>query len=427
MTATLPTPITAEHAPKQRLATFDGIRGLCALLIMFVHVAFATIVLSSAAGPPPAGIWSILAAGEGGSLGPFFILSGMLLYRPFVRMTLTGAERPRLGRYFARRAARILPACWLVMAASLLVLNLDQINGVWDVLRPFLLLQVYDSHYYAGMDVLWTVPTEVQYYLALPLIVWATHGIAARFAGDVVRQSRVLLVVPAVLIVVQFVWTAWLHGTYDTWTPLFFYPLGIVGVFGMGMAFAVWSVRTEVAPDTAPRYFALARRRPNLFWLGALAVYAVNCAQPFAVPGTADWVGAPAATVRTVLLLLFTFFVMAPLCVPGATSRFMERVLTNPPMRYLGRISYGLYVWHFFVMYLVFGSGSIFGETVPVQMLLGKFGFWELYLPTLVGTIVLSTLSWYLVENPIIRVVDRWTTPRPAPLAGSGPSSVATG
>lgn len=399
--------------PRVRSATFDGIRGWCAVSIVFVHVAFATIVLSSAAGPPPQGIWSILAAGEGGSLGPFFILSGMLLYRPFVRMTMSGGSAPALGQYFMRRAARILPACWLVMALCLVLLNLDTITGPWDVLRPFLLMQVYDNHYYAGMDVLWTVPTEVQFYIGLPIVAFLAHAWAKR-VDDPVRRSRRLMVTPAVLLVAQFVWTAYLYTEYQTWTSLFFWPFGIIGVFGMGMAFAIWNVRAELVPDRAPRFFAAARRHGNWFWLGALAVYAVNCAQPFAVPGTADWITTPAALVRTTLLLLFSFFLMAPLVVPGGTTRYMEAVLSNGVARYVGRISYGIYVWHFFVMYLVFGSGSIFGKTVPVQMLLGTFGFWELFLPTLAGTLILSSLSWHFFEQPIINLVGRLTAPVPA-------------
>lgn len=418
MAAVITAPPTTTGTPVGRLATLDGIRGVCAVLILFGHVAFSTIVLSSAAGPPPAGIWSILAAGEGGSLGTFFVLSGMLLYRPFVRVTLTGSARPALGAYAARRAARLLPACWVAMTLCLLLLNLDQIGGAWDVLRPYLLAQVYDAHNYAGMDVLWTVPAEAQFYIVLPLLAWVSHLIARR-ADDVVSRARRLLVVPALLVVGQFVWTAYLYTAYETWNPAFFYPLGIIGIIGLGMAFAVWTVRAEAAPDRAPRFFGAVRRRPNLFWLGALAMYLINCAHPFAVPGTADWVSAPAALVRNLLMLLFTFFLMAPLCVPGASSRFMNRVLTLPPVVYVGRISYGVYVYHFFVMYLVFGSGSIFGETVPVQMLLGRFGFWELFLPVLAGTLVISAVSWHLIEQPIIRAVHRATRPRAAAGAGA--------
>jgi peptidoglycan/LPS O-acetylase OafA/YrhL len=407
---------------QKRVPVLDGIRGLCAMAVVVTHVAFATFVLPSSAGPPPAGIWSILAAGQVGAIGPFFVMSGLFLYRPFVRRTLLGVPGPRLGTFFLRRAARLLPAFWLVVAASLLVLNLDSLTGSWDVLRPFLGLHVYDFRWYAGLDVVWTVPTEAQFYLVLPLIAWVTHRIARR-ATDPAARARRLLIPLLALVALQFGWTGYVHSHYDLWPPQFFYPFGVAGLFAVGMAFAVWTVLAEVAPERKPRFFGLAVRRPGLFWLGAGAAYAINCTQPFAVAGTADWLSPPAALIRSFLLLAFSFLIMVPLVVPGATPRWMTRFLGNAPMRYLGRISYGIYLWHFFVMYIRFESGSVFGKTVPVQMLLGKFGFWELLIPVVVGTIVVASVSYYVLEKPVIRVVERLVKRGQQPKPAAAPAA----
>lgn len=391
---------------KKRVPVLDGIRGLCAMAVVVTHVAFSTVVLPSAAGSPPSGFWSIIAAGQVGAIGPFFVMSGMLLYRPFARHAISGTGYPALGRFFLRRAARLLPAFWLVVVFSLLVLNLSSLTGTWDVLRPFLGMHVYDFRWYAGLDVVWTVPTEAQFYLVLPLLAWLMHRLA-RGVADPVQKARRMLIPLGVLVLVQFAWTGYVHSQFDLWPSQFFYPFGVAGLFAIGMAMGVWSVRAEVAPDRAPGFFKLAVKRPYLFWLGALAAYAINCAQPFSVAGTADWLSPPAALIRSALLLSFSFLIMVPLVVPGATTRLMEGLLGNRPMRYLGRISYGIYLWHFAVMYLVFQSGSVFGETVPVQMLLGKFGFWELVLPVVVGTIAFATVSYYLVERPVIGFAER--------------------
>ncbi len=391
---------------KKRIGTLDGIRGLCAMTVVVTHVAFSTFVLPSAAGDPTEGFWSILAAGQVGAIGPFFIMSGLFLYRPFVRSAMTGRAKPELGQFFARRVARLLPAFWLLTAFSMLVLNYNSIDGVWYVLRPFLMLHVYDFQWYAGLDVAWTVPTETQFYLALPLLAMLGNRLA-RGVDDPAAKARRMLMPLGVLVVIQFAWTAYVHGSYDMWPPQYFYPFGILGLLAIGMAMAIWSVLHEVAPEKAPRFYNLALKRPNLFWLGALAVYAINCAQPFSVPGTADWLSPEAALVRSALLLAFSFLIMVPLIVPGATSRLMEVTLDNAPMRFLGRISYGLYLWHFAVMYMVFESGSVFGQTIPVQMLLGKFGFWELVIPTVIGTIAVSAFSYYLFERPVINFTER--------------------
>jgi peptidoglycan/LPS O-acetylase OafA/YrhL len=408
---------------KPRVPRLDGIRGICAILVVLTHVAFATIVLSSDFGEPPEGIWSILAAGQVGAIGPFFILSGLLLYRPFARAAIAGTPYPKLGPFFIRRAARLLPAFWLLVATCLLVLNLSSINGLWDVLRPFLLLHYYDFTFYAGLDVTWTVPTETQFYLALPLLAWLMTRLA-RGGADPARKARRMMVPLALMVVVQFGWTAYIHSQLGPWPPQFFWPFSISGLFAIGMALAIWSVLAELSPERPPALFRAAVRRPNLFWLGALAAYAINCAQPFSTPGTADWLSPEAALVRHAMLLSFSFLVMVPLVVPNASSRLMEAVLSNLPTRYLGRISYGVYLWHFVVMYLVFESGSIFGAPpVPVQVLLGQFGFWELMLPVVAGTIAVASVSYYLLERPVIRLGERIIASRWSPgtaIAGAG-------
>ncbi|MFF5207145.1 acyltransferase family protein [Streptosporangium sp. NPDC000396] len=420
---------------RERFAILDGIRGICAVSILTTHVAFATIVLSKDAGPPRAGFFSIIAIGLEMAIGPFFILSGLLLYRPFARMTIAGTPRPALGQFFARRVARLLPAFWLVTTFCLLALNFSLIQGVWDVLRPFALLHVYDSHYYVGLDVDWTVPAEAQFYLLLPLFAWFMHRIAGK-GTDPVRKARRMMIPLGVLVLIQLGWAVYIHWKYTTWGPQFFYPFTVIGLWAIGMALAIWSVVAEVAPEKAPAFHRLAARRPNLYWLAALVVYAIVCAQPFAVPGTADWKNSPAAFVEAATVLLFSFLVMAPLVVPGASSRLMRTVLENRPMLFLGRVSYGIYLWHFVVMYLWFGSGSIFGEIVPVQTLLGKYGFWELEIPVLIGTVAVATLSYYAVEQPITRLTSRMIKARAARNAAPGgigiprqaesPSSMAT-
>jgi peptidoglycan/LPS O-acetylase OafA/YrhL len=375
-------------------------------------------LLPSAAGPPPQGFWSIIAAGQVGAIGPFFVMSGLFLYRPFVKVTLAGAKRPALGQFFARRVARLLPGFWLLVAFCLLMLNFSNIHGPWYVLRPFLLMEIYDFQYYAGMDVVWTVPTEIQFYLALPILAWVGHLLARR-ATDPAAKARRMLYPLILLVVVQLGWTIYVNGAFAKWPPQYYYPLSVSGLFAIGMAMAIWTVLADVQPKKEPKFFAFARKRPNWFWIGALVVYAINCFQPFAVAGTADWLSPQAAVVRAVLLLAFSFLVMVPLVVPRATSKTMTATLGSRVTRYLGRISYGIYLWHFAVMYMVFRSGSIFGKLVPINLEIGRFGYWELLVPTLLGTIAIASLSYFLLERPIFSMVERHfkrkNTPPPAP------------
>jgi peptidoglycan/LPS O-acetylase OafA/YrhL len=394
---------------RKRVPRLDGIRGFCAMTVVITHVAFATTaVLGSAAGAPKDGFWSILAAGQTLTIGPFFIMSGLLLYRPFAKATIMGTPRPALFPFFVRRATRILPAFWGVVAFCLLVLNFDVLHSTWDVLRPLLLLQIYDFHFYAGLDVTWTAPAESQFYLALPILAGVMH-LLAKTTNDPVKKSQRMLIPVALLIISELSWTAYIHnGSLGQWPSEFFWPLEVTGLWGIGMAMAVWSIRAEVAPARQPAFYAWAVRRPNWFWVAALVLYGINCLQPFAHWGTADWLSSRAAVTRDLITLGFSFLVMVPLTVPNASSKFMEGMLSNRPMRFLGRISYGIYLWHFAILYLVFRSGSIFGHPpTPVNFLLGKYGFWHLVVPVTVGAIVAATLSFYLIERPIAQLGER--------------------
>lgn len=104
----------------------------------------------------PLGDWG----GNGVSL--FFVLSGYLLWRPFV------SGRPNLRSYLLSRAGRILPAYWLA------VVVLVALRG-GDLLRYAVMLDGSTNGSSVPLGVLWTLQAEVQFYLVLPLL-----GLAGR-------------------------------------------------------------------------------------------------------------------------------------------------------------------------------------------------------------------------------------------------------
>jgi peptidoglycan/LPS O-acetylase OafA/YrhL len=409
---------------KKRVPVLDGVRGLCAMGVIWTHIAFSTFVRSAALGPPRDGIWSILTAGQL-SLGPFFVLSGLLLYRPFARWAILGTPRPSLKTFFVRRGVRLLPAFWVMTAVALLVLNLNALHGAWDVIRPFVLMHIYSYHYYAGLDVAWTVPAEAQFYLALPILGLVLHQVA-RTAVDPAQRARRMLLCIVVFLPIEWGWTLYVHGELKLWPPQYFYPLSICGMWALGMALAIWAVLAEASPDNPPAIFRLSAKRPNLFWLGALVAYAINCAAPFSHPGTADWQGAPAALSSDLCLEVFSFLLIVPLIMPDHSSRIQRAVLGNWPARYLGRISYGMYVWHFFFIYVRMKSGSAFGKIIPINLLLGKYAFWQLYLPVLAATIIAASLSFYLLERPIARLAEQYLNRGRAPAIAVATAGVAS-
>src|SRR3954452_4146436 len=103
-----------EMAGKGRMHALDGLRGLAALGVVLLHVWIYT-----GANAPDKSLTTDLWMGELRlCVLLFFVLSGFLLALPWVAAARGEREAPKLGRYIARRAARIVPAYWLVLARA---------------------------------------------------------------------------------------------------------------------------------------------------------------------------------------------------------------------------------------------------------------------------------------------------------------------
>ncbi|MGH7292658.1 MAG: acyltransferase family protein, partial [Myxococcota bacterium] len=93
---------TVERGPV-RVAALTGMRGLAALLVLGTHAAFATGKLSH-------GYVGVMYARLEIGVAIFFVLSGFLLFRPWVRAAAAGVSLPSVGHYARRRMRRVMPA-----------------------------------------------------------------------------------------------------------------------------------------------------------------------------------------------------------------------------------------------------------------------------------------------------------------------------
>jgi peptidoglycan/LPS O-acetylase OafA/YrhL len=104
-----PSPAVAPPPGNPRFALFDSLRGLAAIAILTFHV----FSLTGAMDKPVVG--DTVAVLGPRSLILFFVISGFLLYRPYVAARADGRPGPRMSRYLRRRALRIIPAYWLAL------------------------------------------------------------------------------------------------------------------------------------------------------------------------------------------------------------------------------------------------------------------------------------------------------------------------
>ena len=123
----------------------------------------------------------------------FFVLSGYLLYRPFARSALGNAEPQSIRGYLVRRAARILPAYYVALAGTLVLIATagDGVPGrrLVDAARLplfFVFAQNYSPHTLLRVNAAtWTLVVEIAFYLILPVVAlvamrWFRGSTAAR-------------------------------------------------------------------------------------------------------------------------------------------------------------------------------------------------------------------------------------------------------
>lgn len=391
-----------------RFPLIDALRALAALAIVLVHTAIFAGVFS---GAPYRGLVAHLDIGVAG----FFLLSGFLLYRPFVAARELGAPAIGLRGYARRRALRILPAYWLALTVLAVVPGVyGAFSGNWWVYYG--LLQNWPVYtrtggcavdgFKCGIAPAWSLAIEVLFYAALPFYAAATAALTRRLRG--VGWVRVELVLLAAISVFSVLVQS-LTISFSRW--LFFSPLGRGWWFALGMGLAVLSVRA-VQRGGLPRPLRWAAEHPGIVWGVAIAGYVVPSLWildkgpqgAFPLGDTTQY------TAEYVGFGLLCALVLLPAVFGPARSGWPRRVLATPLLAWLGLVSYGIFLWHFPIMLGLVEAGVLDwlpGLQYPV-----------LVATTLAVTIPCAAASFYGVERPLMR--RRRARPADVPPAALG-------
>jgi peptidoglycan/LPS O-acetylase OafA/YrhL len=270
---------TTTARPGEFLAG-DGIRGVGMVCIIMAHLVGGALAVYGgdelfykgfrhAYGAVPGTIASGLQLG----LPMFFVLSGYLISRPWIRAYVLDKRTPALGRYARLRALRIVPVFWLVGAIMFLQYGWHGAD-LLDVAEIFGFAQIYHTTGASGfIGQAWSIDVEVAFYVLIPVSAWlvtlATRGAAARTGRVLGQRERVALVVS--MLALATVASAYLRGiTLNTaWgesLPATFY------YFAPGVAIA--ALELEFSEPVAR---ALLRRLAPVLGLGAAAIAVGLC------------------------------------------------------------------------------------------------------------------------------------------------------
>ena len=391
-------PAVGTPAENDRLAGLDGLRAIAALAVFGVH--FNQMAgLDANLGPFDLGRW--LANGNTG-VALFFVLSGFLLSMPFWRQVHGSGSTVNVGSYVVRRLARILPAYYLCLFGLLgIMLASGGAPSINNVLSHIVFLYNLNDWNILSLNApFWTLAVEMQFYLVLPLLMLGLRRLSARAALTAVS----LLVVGTYLANYGLMSFLLARGQWPIQVSLI-WPFSLY-ISGPGSFVLTYSTLAHAT------YFLIGIATALLFVLGARG----SGAQSSGAAGSrADWVFWSCAGV--VLLVLstplddmlqaphghynwpFVPLLLAAMIYVTPRSRLARNLLETAPLRWLGLISYGFYIFHY-----------------PVQKLfarlLGQAGlsmtqFWWLFAAlSLAGSMAVAALSFRLLERPVMRLVS---------------------
>lgn len=347
------------------MPALQSLRGVAALWVLLYHLQI--------------GLWEAgerlmpLAGVRFGWAGVdlFFVLSAYLLGQPFFH-----GGAPRYPAFLLDRFLRVAPAFYVSAAVSAALL-LWQGGYPWDPVRIALNLAFLGNFDLASVNaintVFWTLAVEMQFYVLLPLLVLAFQG----------RRWPVGL---AVCFAVALLYRGLLFGQGERGFDLRTFTLpAFLGHFALGLCAArLGPIRAPVGSGVRRAIFALGVPLvlvPVVLWTpaGSLAF------------GSGTLAGQ--MLLRPVVACGFALIILAT-----ASGGWPGRVLSMVPLKWLGRISYSLYLMHLAVIFLLL-------------RILG----WPRTMPGIVAVAVAGSLlaAWALhalVEAP----AERWRRRRKA-------------
>jgi peptidoglycan/LPS O-acetylase OafA/YrhL len=360
----------------------DAVRALGAACVVATHVGFYTG--RTLHGPFAATI----ARGDAG-VALFFVLTGFLLFRPYVVAAHTGRPRPATASYLRRRALRILPAYWLVVLVCMALLPaIGATAPLSDLVHHLTLTQIYGlGIQHTGLTQAWSLCVELSFYLLLPLL---ARLVLLR------RGSRWTYGVLLGLALVGAAWNPYVVAT-DTldvrivgqWLP------GFLDWFVAGMLLALIQVQGRSAPSWTRRLHDVAAS-PGTCWAAAVAVFAIATspvAGPAAIRGDIDAPTPSSVLLKNLLYLLAAALVVLPLVLGRQDVGVVRRAISGRVGRFLGEISYGVFLWHLAVLeaYVRVRHQPLFTGSWVVTFVL----VWGLTLPV-------AWASYRFVERPLM-------------------------
>ncbi len=391
------------------IASLDGVRALAFLLVFYLHINHAG-VWGDGNNPYISAFFSVGRTG----VTLFFVLSGFLLFLPYTQALLFEKNWPQPKIYYIRRILRIFPAYFFSLFILVMFTKPYFIQPHnWSQLVPFL---TFTMGYYNSSGLIngpyWTLAVEFQYYLILPLIAFGILGLTRL----VHPEKRLWMVVGSLFAMIIWGLVTACYGAYFASHPdqTFLIPRPLLNVmlfvvygdqskfledFAVGMLIAVGYLSIMNSPR---KVLYLLRMRRLLPWLLLL------CIALFVYEAMPDYTLAFVPRVfqafpwmnEFAFALCYGYLVTAVLF--NRPGGWLVRMFSWTPLRWLGLISFSLYIWHRpLIQILAANLGPSLRRLNPI---LTVSLFWMISFTVVV---VFCYFLFVLIEKPGMRLSEK--------------------
>ena len=375
---------TDGEASTRRIDSYDGLRAVAVMAVIAFH--------------------SRLGLAPGGYLGVdvFFVLSGFLITGLLLRETATD-QRIDLIAFWFRRVRRLVPAALVAIVGSSVMFALVATNPARQAAIPdaraaslwyanWHFIGEAQDYFRGGVDDspflhFWSLSVEEQFYVVWPIAVLAALTIPG--LRRLLRRRTAIVAVPLLAAVYAYVAAGVdpLRAYYATDTRIY--------QLLAGAALAAWFARygPRSAPTGIPEPMSVLVDRGattvgSLASLAEWTVIAVIGAWLFVDEGISPRDAGAIVTLLTVWVL----FRLAPDS-PGHRASAVTALLSRPTPVRIGRLSYGIYLWHWPVIVV---AGRLVEMSAPVR-----------FTVAVTGAFALASASWMFVEQPVQHVARR--------------------
>lgn len=368
-----------KHIPE-----LDGLRAIAVLSVIFAHCASMFVLPEQIVEQK---IWHVLMSGWIG-VELFFVLSGFLITGILID---TFFIENRLKKFYIRRSLRIFPLYYLLLTLCFIVflfINSPVEISLGHSLLVFFYLgnleELFNFPRYYILNHTWSLAVEEQFYLIWPILFLYSHkyGLSKYtciLGIIIVNASRIFLTV----------------NPFETiHTP---YILTICRTDAL-FSGALLSILIKQEARLLSKISAV--NLANILFIAGilLFLFSFQYAQIFIPGDTVTFlIGLPS------LSLLFSAFILYSTKLDS--KHLFRSILKLKPLTYIGKISYGIYIYHWPIIiglsinqYIFFDMNHFSYHILPFLSL------------TLLITIGIASISYYYIERPILNLKNRYAS-----------------